>query len=815
MDRREFSRLGAAVVLAPPVLLLLNGAASGAPQVKPVAGAVAMGTNLSGMEWARPGLRYGTISLPNLHFAVPRKADIAYLAACGYTKNRLPIQWELLQPMLHDTPANDAAKKLIGSPGAFYSAYESYITGVLDAHAAAGMRCIIDNHNYCRYQDFKFQPDGSVTGLVHAPQPLMRPYTTDGNQVQIRIFSLAEGATLTQANFTDFWRRAAARWKDHPGFGGYGLMNEPHEMPASGSVVGTKEKPGSGEEDLRIWPVYAQAVIDAIRKIDTTNPIYVAGNEWSAAMSMGTKNPGFPLKGANLIYEVHLYLDARNTGAAFDYDTEAARNFTAGLGRGGIKASTGFDRLKAATQWAKAKGVTVALTEIGMPIDDARWQLLFARTVNHAVESGCEVYTWMGGNHWPIRNYAINHAPGWHQNKTLEPLVSGPLKAAAGRAQAALFDDGPAGLGSAPAGKPLTITVYARGNLAAPLTLSVASSGGGKLGKTRLTIPAGPNGQDSFTYTPAANEVTTLRYALAGTTGGQAAMALPPPRQIYALADPVAHAEKNLSEAALAIIAKYAACKWDLADGFTDYVLGAPAKAGEAVRAVSDSGFGSSPGNAMEMLNAFNHDSPAMGTMALPTMRVTKGKKNVDFGADNTFGLWCKKSASVPGIQPMPKNRVPYHIEDAHFAIAAVSIAGPANTGVVFQASKAEDAYASELGFDKGRPSARWIDAKGKTVRLVSPERLPPQVPSVVAITSAAGAQTLRVNSKEMASAGATFAASACTQMLIGWGFLNHYPVPGFGGNVYAVVAGKGAPSSAELSVLERYLASLAGPTPA
>jgi endoglucanase len=812
MDRREFSRLGAAVVLGPPVLLL-SGTASGAPQAKPGAGPVAMGTNLSGMEWAKPGLRYGASSLPNVHFTVPRKADVAYLAACGYTKNRLPIQWELLQPMLHDTIANETAKKLIGNPGAFHAAYEAYITGVLDAHAAAGSRCIIDNHNYCRYQDFKFQTDGSVPGLTPAPQPLMRPYTTDASQVQIRIFSLAEGATLKQSHFIDFWSRAAMRWKDHPGFGGYGLMNEPHQMPASGSVVGTKEKPGSGEEDLRIWPAYAQAAIDAIRKIDTINPIYVAGNEWSAAMSMGTKNPGFPLKGANLIYEVHLYLDARNTGAAFDYETEAASDFTAGLGRGGIKPSTGFDRLKAATQWAKEKGVKVALTEIGMPIDDVRWQLMFARTVNHAIESGCEVYTWMGGNHWPIRNYAINHVPGWHQNKTLEPLVSGPLKAAAGRAQAALFDDGPVGLGSAPAGTPLAVTVYARGNLAAPLSISVASSGAGKLDKTRLSIPAGANGQDTFTYTPAANEVATLRYTLAGAPAGQGAMTAPPARQIYSLTDPVAHAAKNLPEAALAIMARYAASKWDLADGYTDYVLGAPAKPGDVVRAVSDSGFGSSPGNAMEMLNAINKDSPAMGTMALPVMRVTKGRKNADCSADNLFGLWCKKSAIMPGIQPMPKNRVPYNIEDAHFAMAVVSIPGAPNTGVVFQASKTEELYTSELGFDKGQPLARWIDAKGQTVQLVSPERLPPDAPAVLALISSTGRQKLRVNSREIASGNATFAASACTQMLIGWGYLSYYPQAGFGGHVYAVIAGKGAPTADELTVLERYLASIAGVT--
>ncbi|MDB5946919.1 MAG: Twin-arginine translocation pathway signal, partial [Ramlibacter sp.] len=43
-------------------------------------------------------------------------------------------------------------------------------------------------------------------------------------------------------------------------------------------------------------------------------------------------------------------------------------------------------------------------------------------------------------------------------------------------------------------------------------------------------------------------------------------------------------------------------------------------------------------------------------------------------------------------------------------------------------------------------------------------------------------------------------------QMLIGWGFLDHYPRPGFGGDVYSVIAGKGSPSPAELLILERFL---------
>ena len=109
------------------------------------------------MEWTRYGMRYGPGTLPNVNFTVPRRSDVSYLKACGYTKTRLPIQWEMLQPMLQDTPANAAARDAIGQPGAFHAGYASYITGVLDAHAAVGTSCIIDLHNFCRYQDFLFQ----------------------------------------------------------------------------------------------------------------------------------------------------------------------------------------------------------------------------------------------------------------------------------------------------------------------------------------------------------------------------------------------------------------------------------------------------------------------------------------------------------------------------------------------------------------------------------------------------------------------------------------------------------------------------------
>lgn len=130
---------------------------------------------------------------------------------------------------------------------------------------------------------------------------------------------------------------------------------------------------------------------------------------------------------------------------------------------------------------------------------------------------------------------------------------------------------------------------------------------------------------------------------------------------------------------------------------------------------------------------------------------------------------------------------------------------------MVFQASKTEDPQTSELGFLNGQPRARWIDSKGLTVQLLGPARLAVNTPAVLALASVPGAQKLRLNSTEIGSAAASFAPSAFTQMLMGCGYISYYPREGFRGNLYAVIAGKGAPTAAELAVLEQYLANTAG----
>ena len=769
-----------------------------APQSAPPGNGFVIGTNLVSMEGGVM-LRVGAGTLPNVDFTVPRRTDIEWLAANGYRSSRLPIRWELLQPILFDTNANAATRAMLGNPGDFHAGYANYITQVLDSHAAVGMKCLIDVHNYCRYKDFVYQPDGSVIGLTK-PYALVHAYTTDASQVRTRIMSLAPGATLKVAHYVDFMSRLAARWKGHPGLGGYGMMNEPFYMPKPGQ---TEEAFEGWGQDLTIWPTFAKAAIRAIRAVDADTTIYLGGNDWNSAWTLGTNNPGWPVDAPKVIYEVHGYLDSFSSGNGVDWDLEAAKGYQAGIGAAPIDAQTGVKRLQQAVAVAQPRALKLALTETGMPADDPRWQQSWLNLLEYARANGVEIYSWAGGNHWSYRNRPLHHAVGWHQHKTLEPQQSGPMKAVAGVVKATIFDDGG---GWAAGGSSVTITVYARGALAAPVTINVASSNGGSFSKTTLTIPAGANGQDSYTFTPPPNTVATLTYS------SSSAPNVPPPRKVFSLADPAAYASTNLADAALAIVAKYAACKWGMDDAHTDFVQGAPAADGQPVRAVADSGYGSSVGNAMEMLNWFNTDGD-MNTFALPVMRTLNGRKCMDVTAWNSFGLWCRKTWRVPEMQPRARNVVPYHIHEPHFVIAAVAVP-TATTGLIFQASSGENAYATELGISAGRPMARWLDSAGESVELTGAGALAPNVPAVISCLSRPGSQQLRVNSAAQATSGShTFVAHEYgnDQMLLASGFLQWFPRDGFGGYLFSVITGKGTPTAAELQVLERYVGSLAG----
>jgi hypothetical protein len=364
---------------------------------------------------------------------------------------------------------------------------------------------------------------------------------------------------------------------------------------------------------------------------------------------------------------------------------------------------------------------------------------------------------------------------------------------------ASIFD---AGSGWSQGGAPVTITVYARGALQQSVTLTVASNNGGTFSKTTLVIPAGANGSDSFTFTPKANAVTTLTYASAS--------------------DPVAYAATNLADGAMAILAKYSAAKWDMGDGYTDPLYGVPCADGQELRAVSDSGYGSSVGNHMEMVNWFNTGT-GMGTFTIPkmaTVPTTVGnRKAADLTNDpsyrtTVFGLWCRKRLAIPltdstrfTADPTPVEVVPYGLNTPQFTIAAISVPS-ATTGVIFQASSADFGHLAALELNAGTPQARWVDPNGVETIAPALTALTPNMPTTVSLLSTGSAQTLRVGSAPASAKAVTLPAAQFDQLLLGSGFSYDYPQPGFGGYLFAAITGKGTPSTAEMGVLESYLLS-------
>jgi endoglucanase len=765
----------------------------------------AIGTNLGSME-VGSAIRYGANTLPNVNFAVPREQDVNYLRDHGFKKSRLPIRWELLQPALNDAkPNNETLSKLgVTAAGAFHPGYAAFITQVLDAHAKAGTKCIIDVHNYCRYTDFIYQPDGSVKGL-QKPNSVAQAFTTDSTQVFVRIMALADGATLTIANYVDFMTRLVKTWKGHPGLGGFGLMNEPYAMPKPGETIENDPTlpPIYNGQDLTIWPTFAAAAIKAIRAIDPDTLLYLGGNNWSDAWGLGTENPGWPLDAQNVVYEVHCYLDATNSGQGANWDIQAATNYSVGVNDNGpIDAMTGAKRLQKALDFALPRKMAIALTETGMPGDDPRWQESWTNMVKLAKANNVEVYSWGGGSHWQHRGQHVTNIPTWYQNRPAESQQAGATMAVAENWNASIFD---AGTGWSQGGAPVTITVFARGALQQSVTLTVSSNNGGTFSKTTLVIPAGANGSDTFTFTPKANAVTTLTYA------STSAPNLPPPRKVYSLTNPeVYSATVSLEDRAMAILAKYSAAKWDMADGYTDPLYGVPSANGNELRAVSDSGYGSSAGNHMEMVNWFN-TAAGMGPFTTAKMSTVGTRKAADLRNPDAFGLWCRKRLAIPltnstrfTADPTPIEVVPYGLDTPQFTIAAISVPS-ATTGVIFQASSADFGHLASLELRAGKPVARWVDPAGQESAVSSLTALSPNTPTTVSLLSTGSAQTLRVGSASFSGA-TTLPAAQFDQLVLGSGFSYDYPQQGFGGYLVAAVTGKGTPSLQEMSVLESYL---------
>ncbi len=209
----------------------------------------AAGVNLAGAEFGTAPGKAET----DFHF--PADSEFAWAKRKGFTVIRLPFLWERLQPKLEQD---------------FDADHLALLASAVDRARSHGLSIILDVHNYGRW----------------------RGDTIGGDKVPDRAFA-------------DLWRRIAQKFgKDsHVVFG---LMNEPHDMPAAR------------------WAISAQAAIDAIRQAGACNLVLVPGVDWTGAHSWtkGGENGvnaeamrTIHDKGAHA-FEFHQYLDADSSGTS-------------------------------------------------------------------------------------------------------------------------------------------------------------------------------------------------------------------------------------------------------------------------------------------------------------------------------------------------------------------------------------------------------------------------------------------------------------------------------------------------------------------
>lgn len=162
--------------------------------INPGSFAYLRGINLAGGEFnPTPS---GLPGVYDVDYAYDISSTYSYMRSRGHRLIRLPFRWERIQPTL-------------GGP--LSTSGISELTQAVQAAANAGLLVLLDMHNYGRYTD-----------------------STDTE----RIFS----GGISEAQFSDVWSRLVAHFAAQPAIVGWGLMNEPHDLPApqAGAFTGTE-----------------------------------------------------------------------------------------------------------------------------------------------------------------------------------------------------------------------------------------------------------------------------------------------------------------------------------------------------------------------------------------------------------------------------------------------------------------------------------------------------------------------------------------------------------------------------------------------
>lgn len=249
------------------------------------------GINVAGGEFAAPAT-HPTSDFSNenpgaydrsYHYDPQETFD--FLASRGVRLVRIPFRWERLQPQ----------------PGGPLDVAElQRLKDAATRARTAGMKVILDMHNYGAY------------------------YLSDGTQGVRRAIGSPE---VSAADFADVWRRISRRFRRHSGVKGYGLMNEPVDLPA---------RPDRSAAE--VWERASQRALRAIRRTGDRKFVLVPGYFWSGAQRWPDVHPDAWIRDPldRFRYEAHHYWDRDNSGGyhhSYAEEVEDAEQGFAASGR--------------------------------------------------------------------------------------------------------------------------------------------------------------------------------------------------------------------------------------------------------------------------------------------------------------------------------------------------------------------------------------------------------------------------------------------------------------------------------------------------
>ncbi|KAJ8062223.1 hypothetical protein OCU04_008775 [Sclerotinia nivalis] len=255
-----------------------------------------IGTNIAGFDFGctTDGTCITSKVYPPLS-SIPNNPDglgqmSHFVKSTGHNIFRLPVGWQYL--------VNNVLGGTLDSSNS--ATYDSLVQGCL----ATGASCIIDIHNYARW-------NGGIIG---------------------------QGGP-TDAQFASLWSQLANKYKGNTKVI-FGLMNEPHDMP-----------------NITTWAASVQAAVTAIRQAGATSTmLLLPGSDYTSAGSFISDGSAAALSKVtnpdgtttNLIFDVHKYLDSDNSGTNAECVTNNIDNAFAPL-----------------ATWLRTNGRQAILTETG------------------------------------------------------------------------------------------------------------------------------------------------------------------------------------------------------------------------------------------------------------------------------------------------------------------------------------------------------------------------------------------------------------------------------------------------------------------